>query len=178
MKHQDRPPAIQAIETRFLGYRFRSRLEARWAVFFNSLRIEFQYEPEGFNLPDGLRYLPDFCLPQCRLYAEVKPLPLNPEELSKCRQLAIYSDMDTLLLVGPPDFKVYDACISVDLDGSPEVQISDFLLDIDYHNRIYYDHEHRLYGACGGDFDKEEDFTDEYRAAVYASRAYRFEEVA
>lgn len=51
---------IKAIETTYKGYRFRSRLEARWAVFFDHLGIKWQYEPEGFVLPDGTRYLPDF----------------------------------------------------------------------------------------------------------------------
>ncbi len=30
---------IKAIETRYKGYRFRSRLEARWAVFFDALSV-------------------------------------------------------------------------------------------------------------------------------------------
>ena len=51
---------IQAIETYYNGYRFRSRLEARWAVFFTSLGVEFEYEPQGFVLPGGACYLPDF----------------------------------------------------------------------------------------------------------------------
>ena len=54
---------IKAIETRYKGYRFRSRLEARWAVFFDALCIEWEYEREGFVLPYG-PYLPDFWLPQ------------------------------------------------------------------------------------------------------------------
>lgn len=49
----------RAIETRYKGYRFRSRLEARWAVFFDALGLKWEYEPEGFELPSG-RYLPDF----------------------------------------------------------------------------------------------------------------------
>lgn len=51
---------IQAIETVYKGYRFRSRLEARWAVFFDALKLEWEYEPEGFELGKGIRYLPDF----------------------------------------------------------------------------------------------------------------------
>lgn len=51
---------IQSIETDYNGYRFRSRLEARWAVFFDALGVEYEYEPEGFELPSGRRYLPDF----------------------------------------------------------------------------------------------------------------------
>lgn len=53
---------LKAIETVYNGYRFRSRLEARWAVFFGALRIPYEYEPEGFDL-GGLWYLPDFRLP-------------------------------------------------------------------------------------------------------------------
>ena len=55
---------IKAIETEYNGYRFRSRLEARWAVFFDAAGIEYQYEPEGFELEDGMKYLPDFYLPE------------------------------------------------------------------------------------------------------------------
>lgn len=51
---------IKAIETRYKGYRFRSRLEARWAVFFDALGLDWEYEPEGYVLPDGTKYLPDF----------------------------------------------------------------------------------------------------------------------
>ena len=51
---------IKAIETVYNGYRFRSRLEARWAVFFDVLGVNYEYEPEGFILPSGKRYLPDF----------------------------------------------------------------------------------------------------------------------
>jgi hypothetical protein len=52
-------PTIKAIETRAYGCRFRSRLEARWAVFFTAMGLRWEYEPEGFELPSG-RYLPDF----------------------------------------------------------------------------------------------------------------------
>lgn len=52
---------IQAIDTTYKGYRFRSRLEARWAVFMDNLKIKWDYEPEGY-LMEGVRYLPDFLL--------------------------------------------------------------------------------------------------------------------
>lgn len=63
---------IKAIETEYNGYRFRSRLEARWAVFFDTLGIRYEYEPEGYVLSDGSKYLPDFYLPDYKYYAEVK----------------------------------------------------------------------------------------------------------
>lgn len=78
---------MQAIETRYKGYRFRSRLEARWAVFFDALGIEWQYEPEGFILDDGTMYLPDFYLPLFDCYAEVKPRLFSENEYNKCNGL-------------------------------------------------------------------------------------------
>lgn len=63
---------IKAIETSYNGYRFRSRLEARWAVFFDAIGVKYEYEPEGFELPSG-RYLPDFWVPEWRTWLEVKP---------------------------------------------------------------------------------------------------------
>lgn len=65
---------MKAIETRFAGHRFRSRLEARWAVFFDSARIAWQYEPQGFEVGyPHRRYLPDFFLPETKTWVEVKP---------------------------------------------------------------------------------------------------------
>lgn len=76
---QPHPPAagrpgarIKAIETRYAGCLFRSRLEARWAVFFDTFGINWEYEPQGFELPNGARYLPDFLLPDCGTWVEVK----------------------------------------------------------------------------------------------------------
>ncbi|MEU8035692.1 hypothetical protein [Streptosporangium sp. NPDC049078] len=62
---------IAAIETRYAGCRFRSRLEARWAVFFDHLGIAWEYEPQGF-IVDGTPYLPDFWLPETKTWVEVK----------------------------------------------------------------------------------------------------------
>jgi hypothetical protein len=53
---------MKAIQTQYKGYLFRSRLEARWAVFFDACGIDFEYEPEGYDLGNGLMYLPDFLL--------------------------------------------------------------------------------------------------------------------
>jgi hypothetical protein len=63
--------SIPAIETRYGGYRFRSRLEARWAVFFDHMHIAWQYEPQGFIVA-GRPYLPDFLLTECGTWVEVK----------------------------------------------------------------------------------------------------------
>ena len=63
---------MKVIETKYKGYLFRSRLEARWAVFFDACGIRWEYEPEGIILSDGSWYLPDFYLPDFYCYFEVK----------------------------------------------------------------------------------------------------------
>jgi hypothetical protein len=62
---------INPIETRYAGCRFRSRLEARWAVFFDKLDIKWEYEPQGYVV-NGQPYLPDFLLPKLSVSVEVK----------------------------------------------------------------------------------------------------------
>ena len=53
---------IQVLPTSYSGIEFRSRLEARWAVFFDACGVKWEYEPEGFKMKDGTMYLPDFKL--------------------------------------------------------------------------------------------------------------------
>lgn len=69
-------PRIKSIQTVWHGYHFRSRLEARWAVFFENLGLKWEYEKEGFVLPSGRRYLPDFFI-QGFGWFEIKPKPSN-----------------------------------------------------------------------------------------------------
>lgn len=100
---------IKPIETIYNGYRFRSRLEARWAVFFDAAGIAYEYEPEGYTLRDGTRYLPDFYLPNpskrfVSLWVEVKPLG---GDFSTAEQFARDSEKSILLAEGVPDFRPY-----------------------------------------------------------------------
>lgn len=63
---------LRPIETIYKGFRFRSRLEARWAVFFDHCEEQWSYEDQGYHLPSG-PYLPDFWFAQRRAFLEVKP---------------------------------------------------------------------------------------------------------
>ena len=58
----------KAIETKYRGYRFRSRLEARWAVFLDAWGVSWKYEPEGYDLGDQGWYLPDFYIPSWEMF--------------------------------------------------------------------------------------------------------------
>jgi hypothetical protein len=62
--------STKAIETLYRGCRFRSRLEARWACFWDHLETRWEYEPQGFVVA-GRPYLPDFRLPN-GTWVEVK----------------------------------------------------------------------------------------------------------
>lgn len=85
---------IKPIETRYAGYKFRSRLEARWAVFMDELGVPYAYEPEGYDLGDAGWYLPDFWLPRQECWVEVKPIlcDLSSREFDLCRRLAMATD--------------------------------------------------------------------------------------
>lgn len=95
---------MKVIETHYAGYHFRSRLEARWAVFFDTMKIKWQYEPEGYVLENGEWYLPDFLL-EDSLYAEVKPAEPTQEDWSKIKSFA--QEMPIVLLIGIPDMCPY-----------------------------------------------------------------------
>jgi hypothetical protein len=94
---------IKAIETYYSGYRFRSRLEARWAVFFDTIGLPYEYEKEGYVLTtdDGkqLTYLPDFWLPTLETWAEVKSLSLNDDDFYAAREKAYYLAVETKRIV-------------------------------------------------------------------------------
>lgn len=133
---------IKAIETYYKGYRFRSRLEARWAVFFDALGVEYEYESEGFELPSGKRYLPDFKVkcwgyrgatsgPPDNLWIEVK----GNMTQSDANRIKEFSDISTIPAIGTDCF-IYDHQFGWrDLILSPH---SD-----------YDDHERRWECRCG-----------------------------
>lgn len=78
---------MKAIETRYAGCRFRSRLEARWAVFFDHLELRWEYEPQGYETSVG-RYLPDFWLPDIAKWVEIKGARPSPGEIDRCTAFA------------------------------------------------------------------------------------------
>ena len=114
---------IKAITTYYDGYPFRSRLEARWAVFFNEMDIEYEYEPEGFILSDGTYYLPDFYLPGFHVFFEVKAKHLlgTKEGDEAIRKISDGMSTDSwagLITFGDPmDNNLYIYCQETDEDG-------------------------------------------------------------
>src|SRR5258707_1305831 len=105
---------MQPIETNYRGYRFRSRLEARWAVFFDALHIVWDYETQGFELAGGERYLPDFFLPglesESGMYVEVKPDGSRGSDFRKAIRFACGQDVPVLMALGAPAFGPHTLC--------------------------------------------------------------------
>lgn len=108
----------KAIDTVYRGCYFRSRLEARYALLFDLLKIAWRYEPEGYELgPHDLHYLPDFHLPAFGTWVEVKGdeadltakaslygAAVNPDSGVPGMADSVFTSTRGLLILGPiPD---------------------------------------------------------------------------
>jgi len=97
---------IKSHKTKYGGVLFRSVLEARWAVFFDSMGIEYTFEPHCFEVETGGReviYKPDFLLPTLGLYVEIKPS--KPYDIENTKAAAWSKHIgDTMILfnLNPP----------------------------------------------------------------------------
>lgn len=89
---------ITAIPTTYNGINFRSRLEARWAAFFNFCGWSWEYE----SRPLG-EWIPDFVLKTQlgELFVEVKPAVSSVLEKELERLMRLYSIERGILLKEP-----------------------------------------------------------------------------
>jgi hypothetical protein len=99
--------SIAAIPTEYRGRTYRSRLEARWAAFFDRLGLAHEYEP--FDLG---AWSPDFLLTDIDTLVEVKPLTefdadVWAKMVAACKERGLLSGekpMSLLLTRVAPDF--------------------------------------------------------------------------
>lgn len=96
---------IKAIDTQYKGYKFRSRLEARVAVFLDALDASWEYEPEGYVLPINGNYLPDFLVysfPKATraFWLEVKGRSPSKREIYKLRELCVETGVPGMFFIG------------------------------------------------------------------------------
>lgn len=165
-------PEIKAIETRYKGYRFRSRLEARWAVYLDAMGIAWDYEPEGFDLGKNGYYLPDFYLPDANCWAEVKATIPTIPEVKRAEALSFMTQKPVIILDGmPKDRSYYFVGVEVPVGngnpwGHPGIDASDLFM-------CYYKETGRFYIATGGCATSEG--FDEVLDGIYAARSARFE---
>ena len=186
---------IKAIETKYKGYCFRSRLEAGWAVFFENLGYKWEYEPEGFDLGDGVYYLPDFKITgvdtngdKMLYWFEVKPHGVELSELDT-KKIEMFANAvgdslgyagDFILLDGIPDEnRCYKSIISgfVNVLWSErmrpwwdEKENTTYLMHADNYldELAYYGHKYHYKRMPGN-------WVDDYRKAIKAARSARFE---
>jgi hypothetical protein len=127
----------KAIDTYYNGYKFRSRLEARWAVFFTELGIAFEYEKEGYDLGPYGWYLPDFWLPEFQVWVEIKPATTGIKyfegDYCKCEALRNATSFPVMLCYGAPKER-WSILLVCDVTGSTG-GTSEF-------NASFYSHEY------------------------------------
>jgi hypothetical protein len=106
---------MKPLPTYYDGVTFRSRTEARWAVFFNKIGWEWKYEDQGFELDGGGSYLPDFSIKLPNMnewWVEVKPDNFdkfdNDAYMDVLQRFTSQSGKDLILLDGNPDCKPFD----------------------------------------------------------------------
>ncbi len=97
------------LDTRYKGYLFRSRLEARWAVVYDALGLDWIYEMEGFDLGDGLSYLPDFFFPDLKIWIEIKGENPTLVEIDKADRLATLTGQPVYIFFGNIPYPIPDA---------------------------------------------------------------------
>ncbi len=98
---------LKSIETKYNGYIFRSRLEARWAIYFDYVGIKWEYEIDGFEFPDKTKYIPDFWFPEQKHWAEVKAQEFNESETHKAHNITRWTGKPLIKLIGSPEDKEY-----------------------------------------------------------------------
>lgn len=162
---------MKAINTEYNGYNFRSRTEARWAVFFDVLGWEYEYEPEGFTLEGGLKYLPDFrvAIPLPNYdkiedyYVEVKPANKELTDYEKSK-IEIFAKRENLLLLRgvPNPNTTYHQLFYWDEDNNGEGSIT--YIDIQF--------DDYKYGVYMGELGS---YTDRMLEAFKQARSARFE---
>ena len=121
---------MKAIATEYKGYLFRSRLEAKWAVFFDACGVKWEYEPQGYILDNGYHYLPDFLLHDIAgrvngdLYVEVK----GKMSQSDAEKIFSFCGLDN------ENFKVKNPILIVSTlpDGDNIDDVNNYIQDIGY----------------------------------------------
>lgn len=110
---------IQPIPTVFDGVRYRSRLEARWAMFFKEVGIPAEYEAMNSNTALGT-YTPDLFLPLGYIAVEIKPIFPAASYFDLLRAYVRENPfMDLLVVIGKPAAML----LNFDPDEYPVLQI-------------------------------------------------------
>ncbi len=148
-KHQP----IEPKPTQYGNVLFRSRLEARWAVFldFTENVLNWEYEPKTFKLRNGWEYTPDFRAKLFRdnkspitIYIEVKPLQATKQYRDNLMRFVAQHRIVLVLAEG--DF--YDGPLTVDTLCITTANAAKYAADT-----LFRNHERGVYHARHFRFD-------------------------
>jgi hypothetical protein len=156
---------MKVIPTIFDGIKFRSRLEARWAVFFKKIGIEYEWEPESFGL-DETAYIPDFYLSNFNggVYCEVK---IVGGDFSKAYLFTEKTGLGIWLCEGPPGFRTYEYLKKFDEETIESITV------IPMYDHGFYEKRFWWEPGFNGDFPPE-DVPEAFREAVRSANNERF----
>lgn len=117
--------AIAPIETGYGHYVFSSRLEARWAVYFDNLGVDYYYEDWWFELPSR-KYKPDFWIEDeysgKLLWLEIKPSYPTESEIKVMLELFEATGENGIILYG----KIPKPSQHIEYNFAPGVGIIEF----------------------------------------------------
>jgi hypothetical protein len=126
------------IPTLYRGGQYRSRLEARWAAFFDLAGLPYIYEPS-----DHGGYVPDFLIPgKNPLFVEVGPVETLAEyEAKAAKPIEFLGGRDFIVLGTDPLARRMDVPLRSD---------STSIIGLQYQGGNYIDDEGQTYGYDGG----------------------------
>lgn len=155
---------INPIQTLYKKVNFRSRLEAYWAVFFDLLKVKWEYEPDNFRISElKCGYCPDFYLEEYEIYIEIKPTEPTKTEVIKLESVRNQTKKKCIFQVG---FSLGNEQLSVIWGDNEEVanraydkaMLYSFTMSkkfLDGLKRLGFTYEEFIdnWKYCGGDFD-------------------------
>lgn len=93
----------KGVRTKYKGVMFRSRLESRWAGYFDKIGIPWKYEPAKYLIDRNRYYTPDFVLDvPPTVICEVKPTWQIAVDDARLHLLSAIVDNLCIFLVGDP----------------------------------------------------------------------------
>ena len=96
------------------GHWVRSTWERGIADWLYAMGVEYQYEPRVFDLGDGIRYRPDFYIPQADLFLEVKGYMWEADEEKLRRFVALGHK---LFVIGKSEWGMFERAGSLQIPG-------------------------------------------------------------
>ena len=117
MKRKEKLYLKSAERNHIRVYPFRSKTECLWAVMFDLLKIDYEYEPIAVHF-GNFKYVPDFYFPKFHCWGEVKAQRRTAREARKSKRFCKVVKQPIYFLEGLPS----PTKLIHGYDGSAEVE--------------------------------------------------------